>query len=274
MSKCKLPISFNEEIKEITFEQFALDHLVIQFIFSEDVSVSINLPIKKFKQISKHFIEQYENKFSTNVWKKLSYINNVLNSKLLEKYKDKLDWSNITREYTLSNKDIQKHIDLLDPIWVSYQKKLSLENIIYLHKKHNIDLNKFIKREQITESFICENLGYFDLTTLVYVKKLTECTLRTIINKNSFTASAICANQNISEEFAVLYSNVINADWLYRNSNISEEYFTKYCEDFNHVCNIATENYCMAAVKKDLSYYRKIAGKFKSIDDYYNLVKI
>ena len=150
------------------------------------------------------------------------YINNELGTDF--KGNDEINWVNLSSDYTLSEKFIDKFQNKLNWYWLSCSQPLSEE---FIERNQDvINWDNVSKHQILSEPFIEKYKDSVDWYNISAYQKLSEEFIEKFQNKVDW--DYIATYQKLSEEFIEKFQNKVDWDYISVYQKLSEEFIEKF----------------------------------------------
>jgi hypothetical protein len=176
----------------------------------------------------------------------------------IEKFQDKVNWSNISIGQKLSEEFIEKFQDKVNLVFISRYQKLSEYFIEKFQDK--VDWIKISIYQKLSESFIEEFQDKVDWDYISMDQKLSEEFIEKLQNKVDW--NFISKYQKLSEEFIEKFQDKVYLDYISKYQKLSPQFREKY----NIIIN--EDNWLYKPVNFKLKYIKEHTN-YEIIDDKY-----
>lgn len=199
-------------LKSVTLDNISLEYLILELCFDKlSENILLNLTCEQWKiisisndeesgRLSEEFIRKYKDHVD---WKDVSTFQ-ILSEEFIREFSGRVDWECIAECQVLSEEFIREYVDHLDWRTISFSQKLSEH---FIEEFEHLVHWDGVSMQQLSEDFIRRHADKVDWTRISLKQKLSEDFIAEFEHRVKWKYISI--NQCLSDEFLYAYRDRI-----------------------------------------------------------------
>lgn len=213
----------SRSINDYVWDVLIQNNILTEKHFRKYINLIDPYTISVWGKLSTEFIEKYKYKLE---WSSLAGSQKNIPERLIEEFKDEVDWTDVSECQPLSEDFIRKFKDHVCWWTVSEMQKLSEDFIREFEEQ--VDWNQISHSQTLSENFIREYKSKIGWIEISYSQTLSESFIREF--KNEVYWPYISTRQKLSKRFIDEFKDYIDWDKLSENEQLGYEVFRHYLD--------------------------------------------